>query len=219
MKKLLLVLAIAAMATTTNAQLWFGGSISFTHSGGVEKSKNSDVDKPSTNAFTLAPTVGFDLNDKLAVGGKLTLGTASTKSKDTDFEGKETETKTSLTTVGVTPFARYKFVEFNKFGLVAEAGLPISSKSSKYSVGGKSTKGDPTTSIGLYVTPLLTYSLNDNIQLECGLDFLSLNATHSVTKDRDDSNNKDITNTFNFGANTRNVATVGNITIGFIYKL
>lgn len=219
MKKLLLVLAIAAMATTTNAQLWFGGSIGLSHSGGVEKSKHGDVDKPSSNSFSFAPMVGFDLNDKLAVGGKLNFASVSTKTKNTDFEGNETEVKTSVSTFGVTPFARYKVVEFNKFGLVAEAGLPIASTSTKNSVGGKSTKGDPTTSVGLYVTPLLTYSLNDNFQLECGLDFLSLSATHSVTKDRDDSNNKDITNTFDFGANTRTVATVGRITIGFIYKL
>ena len=47
MKKIILsVLAIAAMATTANAQLWFGGSLGFSHDGGVIKTKEADTDKP-----------------------------------------------------------------------------------------------------------------------------------------------------------------------------
>ena len=215
MKKIFLsVLAIAAMATTANAQLWFGGSIGLSHEGGVTKTKEADTDKPSTNTFSFRPMVGFDLNEKLAVGGKIDFYSSSSKQTIGD-----TDAKSSSSTFGVTPFARYKFVEFNKFGIAAEAGIPISYRSSKFDNGSQTTKGNPTTSIGLYVTPLLTYSLNDHFQLECGLDFLSLNATHSVTKDRDDSNNKDINNSFDFGASSRTVATVGRITIGFIYKL
>lgn len=215
MKKIFLsVLAIAAMATTANAQLWFGGSLGFSHEGGVTKTKEADTDKPSVNTFSFSPMVGVELNEKLSVGGKINFISSSTKRTVGD-----TDTKNSSSTFGVTPFARYTFVEFNKFGILAEAGIPVSFSSSKHDNGSQTTKGDPTTSIGLYVVPMLTYSLNDNFQLECGLDFLSLNASHSVTKDRDDSNNKDITNSFDFGASTRTVATVGRITIGFIYKL
>ena len=206
------------MATTANAQLWFGGSIGLSHEGGVTKTKDADVDKPSDNTFSFSPMVGFDLNEKLSVGGMINFVSYSGKQTIDNGETK-TETKTSTSTFGITPFARYKFVEFNKFGISAEAGVPVMFRSSKHDNGSKTTKGNPTTSIGLYVTPLLTYSLNDHFQLECGLDFLSLSATHSVTKDRDDSNYKDITNSFDFGASTRTVATVGRITIGFIYKL
>lgn len=201
------------MAATANAQLWFGGSVGFSHEGGVTKTKEADTDKPSVNSFTFAPTVGFELNEKLSVGGKIVFTSKSTKQTVGD-----TDTKTSSSTFGITPFARYTFVEFNKFGITAEAGIPILYSSSKHDNGSQTTKGDPQTSIGLYVTPLLTYSLNDHFQLECGLDFLSLSAAHTVTKDRDDSNNKGITNSFDFGASSR-VATVGRITIGFIYKL
>jgi outer membrane protein len=216
MKKIFLsVLAIASMAMTANAQLWFGGGISFSHNGGVTKTNGADdVDKPSSNSFSFSPTVGFDLSEKLAVGGKLNF--LSTTGKQTNGN---TETKTSDFMFGITPFARYKFVEFNKFGIIAEAGAPISHRSHKNDNGSTTTKGDPTMSVGLYVEPVLTYSLNDHFQLECGLDFMSFNATHSVTKDRDDSSNKDINNYFRFGANTYNVVTISNITIGFIYKL
>ena len=215
MKKIFLsVLAIAAMATTANAQLWVGGSLGFSHEGGVIKTKEADTDKPSVNSFSFAPMVGFELNEKLSVGGKLDFTNESTKQTVGD-----TDTKRTKTTFGITPFARYTFVEFNKFGLLAEAGIPVSFISSKHDNGSKTVKGDPETSIGLYVRPMLTYSLNDNFQLECGLNFLSLDVEHSVIKDRDDKKNKNITNTFNFGVDSRNVATVGFVTIGFIYKL
>ncbi len=213
------VLAIAAMAATANAQLWFGGSVGFSHSGGAVKTADTNHKNSGTSTFSFAPMVGFDLNEQLSVGGKLNLRTQTNKNYTYDVNDKETVSKNTGNIVGVTPFARYKFAEFNKFGLVAEAGLPITYASTKTDNGSKTTKGNPTTSFGLYVEPILTYSLNDNFQLECELNFLSLNANHSVTKDRDDSKNKIINNNFSFGADTHNVVNVGGITIGFIYKL
>ena len=217
MKKIFLsVLAIAAMATTANAQLWLGGSVNFSHSGGAMKTKDSDVDKPKNNSFTLAPMVGFALNDQLSIGGEVSLISSTLKSK-ADFTGDDE--KASSLAISVTPFARYTFVEFNKLGVLAEAGLPIRSITSKQETNGNTVKGNPVSYFGLYVKPVLFYNLNDHFQLECGLDFMSLNAGHWVTKDKDDSDKKETTNSFNFGANTNNVVTVGNITIGFIYKL
>ena len=220
MKKIILsVLAIAAMATTANAQLWVGGSVSFSHSDAASKTSDTKHKSGSINTFAFAPKVGFDLNEQLSVGGMFNLRTEMNKNYTYDVDDKENVLKNTSSTIGVTPFARYKFAEFNKFGLVAEAGLPISHASSKTDNGSKTIKGNPATAIGLYVKPILTYSLNDNFQLECGLNFLSLNAEHSVIKDRDNSKNKSINNNFNFGANTGNVVNVGNITIGFIYRL
>ena len=220
MKKIFLsVLAIAAMAATANAQLWFGGSLGLRHNDLASKTSDTKHKAGSTNAFSFEPMVGFEFNEQLSIGGKLSFVANSQKNYSYDMNDKETVQKNTSSNVGVTPFARYKFAEFNKFGLVAEAGLPISYASTKTDDGSKTTKGNPQTSIGLYVEPILTYSLNDNFQLECGLNFLSLNANHSVIKKRDDKKNKSISNNFNFGANTNNVVNVGNITIGFIYKL
>ncbi len=219
MKKILLSMALMAFIGSANAQLWFGGGISFSHDGGAVKTDKIDHKTDGTSTISFAPMAGFDLSEKLSVGGKLNFRTSTNKFYSYDADDKETVSKLISNTVGVTPFARYRFVEFNKFGLLAEAGLPISFASTKNDNGSQTTKGDPNTSIGLYVTPMLTYSLNDNFQLECGLNFLSLNVNHSVTKDRDDNKNKTISNSFDFGVDTRNVATVGWLTIGFIYKL
>lgn len=220
MKKIILsVLAIAAMATTANAQLWVGGSVSFSHSGGEQKTADNKRQSPKSNSFSFAPMVGFDLNEQLSIGGKLSLVTTTQKNYSYDMDDKETVLKNASDIIGVTPFARYKFAEFNKFGLVAEAGLPISYTSAKTDITNTTSKETSQTSLGLYVEPILTYSLNDHFQLECGLNFLSLNANHSVTKDLDNSKNKNTSNSFRFGANTHNVVNVGDITIGFIYKL
>ena len=137
MKKIFLsMLAIAAMAATANAQLWFGGSLGFSHEGGVIKTKEADTDKPSVNSFSFSPMVGFELNEKLSVGGKLDFTNKSTKQTVGD-----TDTKRSESTFGITPFARYTFVEFNKFGLLAEAGIPVAFSSSKHDNGSKTVKG------------------------------------------------------------------------------
>ena len=222
MKKIFLsVLAIAAMAATANAQLWFGGSVSFSHSGGEQKKDDNKFQTPKSSAFSFAPVVGFDLSEQLSVGGKLNFRTSTNKSYvyyGTDTQVTENVSEGKSNSVDAIPFARYKFAEFNKFGLVAEAGLPFSYNSAKTD-NGSTTLKSAQTSIGLYVEPILTYGLNDHFQLECGLNFLSLNANHSVTKDPDNSKNKNTSTSFRFGASTNNVVNVGGITIGFIYKL
>ena len=219
MKKLLSVLAIAAMASTAHAQLWFGGSISISNNGGINKTSEYEHKTAANSSFSLAPMVGFGLNEKLSIGGMLNIETSTSKSFRYDADDKETTNKFVTNSVGVTPFVRYTFVEFNKFGLMAEAGLPIAYSSSKTVDGSETTKGDPTTSVGLYAVPMLTYGLNDHISLECALDFLSLNTTYNITTDRDDSSKSTVTRSFDFGVDSRTVATVGRIRIGFIYKL
>lgn len=219
MKKLLSVLAIAAMASTAHAQLWFGGSIGISNDGGINKTSEYKHKTAANSKVSLAPMVGFGLNEQLSIGGKLNIVTSTSKRFQYDADNKETVIKNVTNTVGVTPFVRYTFAEFNKFGLMAEAGLPIAYSSTKNVDGSETTKGDPTTSVGLYAVPMLTYGLNDHFSLECTLDFLSLNTAYNITTDRDDSSNTTVTHSFDFGVNTRTVATVGWITIGFIYKL
>lgn len=56
MKKVILVLALALMAFTANAQVYIGGSIGFQAAGG-------------TAVVNLAPEVGYNLNDDMSIGG------------------------------------------------------------------------------------------------------------------------------------------------------
>ena len=212
MKKLLSVLVLVALGVTAKAQLWAGGSLGFSHSGGVEKTLFNDSDKPSENSFSIAPIVGYNLNENLSVGGKLVLNVVTYKEEYDSY-------KTELTDFGfgITPFARYTVLKSNKFELQAEAGLPILATKMKITEYGQTEKGTVSV-VGFYAKPILAYSISDHFQLECELDFLSLNANHIVAKTDDDEDYKDITNSFDFGFDSGNVATLGEITIGVIYK-
>lgn len=221
MKKVLVsVVAMVAFAMTSNAQLWVGGNVSASHRGGVEKkavdpndpTQTTDLDNPKTNDFSIAPKIGFGLNEKLSVGAELNFATSTTGKVDKDNLSKDN-------TFGVTPFVRYTFVEFGKFGVLAEASVPILFTSGKTVAAGTDTKNNPSSSFGLFVTPYLTYNATEKISLECGLDFMTLYANHSVTKDQADKDHKWVNNRMGINANSANLATVGALTVGFIYKL
>lgn len=89
MKKVLLVLALALVAFTAKAQLYVGGSIAFDTVGGFN--------------INLAPEVGYNLNDDMAVGLAVGLG----------FGGG--------TTVAATPYFRYYFLDWGPAILFADA--------------------------------------------------------------------------------------------------
>ena len=89
MKKVLLVLALALVAFTAKAQLYVGGSIAFDTVGGFN--------------INLAPEVGYNLNDDMAVGLAVGLG----------FGGG--------TTIAATPYFRYCFLDWGPAILFADA--------------------------------------------------------------------------------------------------
>lgn len=216
MKKVLVsVVAVLAFALTSNAQLWIGGSIGASHTGGVEKNDplngGDDTKYAKTNRVSISPKIGVDLSDKLAVGFAVNYSTSTTGKMD-----KDNKTKTNV--AGVTPFLRYTFAEFGKFGILAEVGVPVSYEFGKIVAGGNDTKTNRTLSYGLDVAPWLTYGVSDNFSLECGLNFMGLYATHSVETDQNDKDHKWKNNTMGIRANSANLVNVGGLTIGFIYK-
>ena len=62
MKKIVILLFVAMVALSAKAQVYVGGTVSLWH--------NDDVD---ATTFTLNPEVGYNLNEKWAVGGILTF--------------------------------------------------------------------------------------------------------------------------------------------------
>lgn len=232
MKKVLIsVVAMVACAFTANAQLWLGGSLSASHSGGVEKNVvvdiddngkdvKDDIDDPKYNSFSFAPMIGFDLSDKFAVGATVSFST-STSNKSKDDDDKKYCTKSN--TFGIAPFIRYSVAEFGKFNVKLQASVPMSMTNGKTVRADKDTKAAPSSSIGVNAYPLLSYEISDKFNLECALNFMSLSFSHSVAKESPDATDydkkhKDIVNSFQFGASNR-LLNVGSLSIGFIYKL
>ncbi len=97
MKKFLMMVAFVAATMTANAQVYVGGGLGFnSHDNGAE----------SSTAFEIMPEVGYQLDDKLAVG--ITLG-------------YESEADGDITTLSLAPYARYTFVSWDKVSLFADA--------------------------------------------------------------------------------------------------
>ena len=215
MKKVLVsVVAVLAFALTSNAQLWIGGNIGASHTGGVIKNDplngGDDTKQAKRNQVSIAPKIGVDLSDKLAVGFSVDYTRTTTGKIDKD-------NRTIDNYAGITPFLRYTLVEFGKFGVLAEVGVPINYDFGKTIANGSSTKADPTFSYGLNVAPWLQYDASDNFVLECGLNFMGLNATRTITTDQADKDHKWKNTTMGLNARS-NLVNVGALTIGFIYK-
>ena len=81
MKKVLVILALSLMAFTAKAQVYVGGTLSFSGSG-------------NQAAFSVAPEAGYYFNDNMAAGASLGLG----------FSG-------GVTTFSIDPYFRYYFAE------------------------------------------------------------------------------------------------------------
>jgi len=156
MKKIILfVFGVCVFALGAYAQQskWIGGGFSY--------SSTDDGGDKTTSSFGFSPEIGFVLNDKWAIGGGLYFGTAN------DTPNTISETNTSK--FGIIPFARYYVAQTGKFTFFAQAELPYQTNKveTKTTVGGGTvTTNVEYKSIGLNVSPGVSYDLNDRFALE-----------------------------------------------------
>ena len=107
MKKIVILLFVAMVALSAKAQVYVGGTVSLWH--------NDDVD---ATTFTLNPEVGYNLNEKWAVGGILTFSHSKLD------EGK-------YNAFGLAPYARYSYYENKVVRLFIDGGLGFSTQKVK----------------------------------------------------------------------------------------
>lgn len=220
MKKLVLSMAaIALFAMTANAQIWIGGSVGYSSESEKETWKNAEnklkESKPASTTISISPKVGYQLNDKLEVGGLVSL--SSSKTYDDKLDDKDVWIK--KVSYSIAPFARYQFASFGKFALKAVGSISFGQVLPSTKDGKEKTAGDKTTTLALNAYPIISYTLSDKFDFEAGLNFFGLSASTSTTKDADDSDIKLVENSFNLFGNANTVATTGFITVGFIYRL
>ena len=254
MKKILFLTICILSAAALSAQVVVGGSINFSSSTRTNTGyydQNESLSKsPSSFSFGLAPRVGYVINDKFEVGGKINLSS----NQYTEFVTLADEQnnnpkvfknfKRSDFVWAIQPYARWAAVNVNGFGLWIEGLVSIGSEAQakvkyypvKYSADGyeyrsaaeaeqlnnKEMTDDKVSYVkgGLYIQPVLTYTINEHFRLETALNFLGFNLSGTSTKRiLDDEGNWDKSNTCNFGLNINsdNIAQVGLITIGCVY--
>lgn len=210
MKRITFALILLFIASGAFAQIFVGGSVGFSLTGGKIENGNTSVDKPTQTYFSLAPKAGMFLSEKLAIGATLGYSIQSEKTPGTPEEIDRTST------IGITPFVRYYAFTLNKFSLFAQGNLGFSYSVEKNKVGSTTTTGPKTTTMGISAFPGISYKLSDKIELEAIIGGFNFGLNRTSVKQ---NNNTNITNNFGFGVNLDGIATTGLITIGAIVKL
>ena len=186
--RLLVITFLMTISFAASAQIYVGGSIG----GSYAKAESTNAKSWSID---ISPEVGYVFNENWAAGARISYG-KSVQEINSQYLDKKT-TDVSLFTIN--PYAVYAPIKFHNFAVCAEMGASLTPKLSgaDYSI------------YSVYVTPLLTYSVNDHIILKTGLDFAKLSVAG------------DTNGTFKFGVsaggeNALNLAE--DFSIGFVYK-
>ena len=155
----------------------------------VRNTQYSDANDVTNVKMNVLPEFGFYLSDRFDIGFE--TGFAADYSSVTE--------KTDITFYFV-PYARYSFFSTGNFEVIGKMSIDNDFK-------------DERTYLGLHLTPILAYNLTDHVTLQAGLNFLNFRTYY------DKSGRSDVSNFgFGFGVDANNVATLGAIKVGFIYK-
>ena len=214
MKKLGLVFVLVLAAMISNAQLFVGGSFDLELGSNVTENNSTTTSDRSSYLFGFNPKVGFFLSDKFSIGTSLNLRTSGS----INSTNPNNEIRNTTFTWSLTPFARLSFVEFGKFSVLAEGRVGIGGTTSKIKIGADSTDDPSTFNYGINITPILSYSLSNRINLEAALNFMNM-GLNGTLKDDKDKNETTSTIDFDLGVNSRNAFNVGAMTVGLIIKL
>lgn len=213
------IIAVCAVISMSNAQLFLGGSVNFATTGGKTKTQPTTgstvtVDDNKTYNTTFAPKIGLLLSEKLAVGTNLIVGNSINNNPNTN-------TSTYTGTLGIAPFARYYAVKGEKFKIFAEAELGLTRSADRVTNNGTRTKGDVRIARGLNVCPNFAYAVTPKLDLEARVNFLNFNVTSNITKKEllNGDLQKTTSNSANLTVDADNILTTGFITIGATYKL
>lgn len=199
--------AIVAFAFSSNAQCWIGGSANFSTNGNKTKLSNQELKSVYCN-WDISPKVGYQLNEKLAVGGLLSFGIA----KEYPDKKNDKDDYSKLLSYSVGPFARYQFASVGDFAfkVVGEAtfgqgfykmdkALPI--YNNDYNE----------VNLSLTIYPMITYSVSDKFELEANVNFFGLVAS-TTTRKYDNNDNKNVLSYIGAFGNSKGGG------FGFVYK-
>lgn len=226
MKKIIAATFVAMCSLSANAQIWVGGSVGFSkfdkegQNGSFSKSNNT----PTQLYF--GPKVGYDFNDKWAVGLAFDYSSGDNK---TTYDGSSShgleEINASSDEFLVTPFVRYTFAKSGIVSFYVDGGVSIGwgKEKDKRHYDDNNDNRDvhdsecrKTNSFDIGLRPGMLIDLSDNVALELNLGFLGY--THSeITCDTHNSNyeNAEYTSTSNgFGF----CGNGGNVNFGVIWK-
>jgi hypothetical protein len=216
MKRLKLIFAgiFLLSVTIVNGQVFIGGNLGFSSTGGSNSVGGTSTDNPTTTLFTFSPMGGYFLSDKLAVGGYINFS-----SKNEKFPGNPESTLVT-NTFGLQPFIRYYALRINKFSIFGQGYIGYYWSSEKSTPIDNNVVGPTTTLFMFGIIPGISFDLTNNISLEASINLLNLSYSYYVEKvTSDGTENKTVSSNFSFGAGVDNIETSGTVSIGAIFKL
>ena len=146
MKKLTLLLFVACVTLSANAQFYVGGSASLW------------VGSDDTNV-SLTPEVGYVLNDHWAIGTEIGFGHSSRTAYD--YFG---EYDVKMNSFILSPYARFTYLKLGKVGLFVDGGLDYAMQKQK--------DVDAVHGVRLGLKPGVALSLTERLSLVAKFGFL-----------------------------------------------
>ena len=211
MKRVIIVfIAIIAATVVGNAQFFVEGDL------GVSFLKHSyefdNVQNPSsTLSIDVSPQVGYWMNDKVAVGARVSFTTRHNKSLTTNADEQRIEVKNWTPGWSVSVLGRYKFWGSEKFSVLAESYVEIGGNISKERIGSVTKEVNSMSFIGIHVVPIATYDLSEKFSVKAMCDFLNLG--YDFFRVKYENNHKATNSHFGFGLQSST-----SVRIGFIYN-
>ncbi len=196
MKKLLLIAAVAVFGfTNVNAQddKTVGGFAEgdFYASGSIGYN-STEVGDFDVNSFTFSPSVGYFINENIALEATLIFGSSETTA---DFEGDSVGVDNS--TFGGGLGATYFFTPSNQFSFTIGAGASYTSTKSEFDVDGSEEL--TTNTFGIAVAPGVNYFISECIALRASVGALS------YTSSKLDVDGAESVNSFNINMNLTDI--------------
>lgn len=119
MKKIILSALVAASALTANAQVFVGGALGFNSNKFCDGAE-------STTAFTLAPTIGYNINENWAVLAEISFNSTNNAGAfDPELAGMKMDK--SASTLGLGVYGRYTFAKTGIASFFVDGGVSMTS--------------------------------------------------------------------------------------------
>ena len=201
----LLIVLFSFFCLSLNAQVFVGGNLGFN----LTTDKTIYGNTASDYTIYLAPFAGKFLSEKVATGVALDMNVRGNTS------GGDPETTTKSNSLGGSLFLRYYAIKWDKFSIFGQANLGVTFTGSSTKTDGTTTDGPKSTRLYLSIYPGLSYDISEKLSLQTSLNILSFGYNYKTTKV---GTAKDINSSFIFGAGLSDIVSIGNITIGAIYK-
>jgi len=218
MKRVIItIFTLAATIAAVNAQFFTAGGVGIS-SQNSKISGGDSSDNPSSFAFSLSPSVGYWLNDKIAVGTGTFISSSNFKNmiSDPDNPDQKIEFERKNPAWGFSVFGRYKLWEKKKFSLLLTSSIGIEQSSMKEKTGTITKETLSMFSIVSVTTPLITYDLTEKFTIQTSCEFLSLVISSETSKS--DTGRKVTANQCKINASPSIFSNLGNISIGFLYN-